>query len=120
MKRFVIISGLVLGFMQCKAQEYYCPVSNAGGTIVKFDQWFIISDAEVQTKTTFKGKTDSLTYERRPAANPAVVYFTDGVATTSLTIVELPGTLKGVKYTHTLTLKNEANASGLFYCSIIK
>lgn len=117
----IIVTVLIFAGTYCQAQTYYCPVSNTAGMITKFDQWFMISDSQVSLKTSFRGKTDSLTYERRPAVNPSIVYFTDGVATTTLTFSEMPGTIKGIRYSHIVSLKPEASpAAGMFYCNKMK
>lgn len=114
----ILIALLVVCSLPCMAQEYYCPVSRAAdGTAFKTDMWLVVGDSAVTQE-----KLSSVTHKRLPSTNPVVVYYTDGVMTTSVSVLETPGTLKGAKYSHVLVMQTDARAGGsslTLYCTII-
>lgn len=119
---FVSIALCATILIQAQDKKYYCPASSAMGVVTKFDQWLTVRDSTVQFKTSYKQKVDSVLYQRVPANNPITVYFTDGVMTTSLSFVEMPGSVKGIRYSHMVTLKPDARASNQaasLYCTLI-
>ena len=120
MKKIFIVLALIIS-AAAQAQTYYCPISSMEGATKKFDQWFIVQDDAVFIKTSSDGKIDSLHYKKIASTNPAVVYFTDGTITSSLTIVHSPGAMKGTKYTDVVSFKPDLKAEqpvGLWYCTI--
>jgi hypothetical protein len=107
---------------QAQDQRFYCPASSAMGVTTKFDQWLTVKDSTVQFKTSYKQKLDSVSYQRVPANNPITVYFTDGVMMTTLSFAELPGSVKGIRYSHIVTMKPDARASNQvasLYCTLM-
>lgn len=114
---------LVVCSMPCMAQEYYCPVSRAAdGTAFKTDMWLVVGDTTVALKSIHQGKPITTSFARESSTNPSVIYYTDGVMTTRVSVLETPGTVKGTKYTHVLVMQTDAEAGGsslTLYCTII-
>ena len=117
----IIIALLLVVSWGVEAQTYYCPLSSSEGVTKKSSQWFVVQDSAVITKSLDAGKEESVTYKKMMSANPSVVYFNDGVTTSSLTIVHSAGSMKGTKYSDVVSFKKDLKAEepvGLWYCTV--
>lgn len=104
-------------------QTHYCPVYSYSGSPLKFETWFVVSDSSVQIKSMAKGQLQVMNYNIVASLNRYPIYFTDGVMTTSLSQVDQSGVVKGIKYDHTLAMKQDMKQGGstiVFYCSKIE
>lgn len=80
----------------------------------------MIQENAISIKIIANGKVDSLYYKKIASTNPAVVYFKNDAATSSLTIVHSAGSMKGTEYTDVLSFKKDLQAQeavGLWYCT---
>ncbi len=97
----------------CNAQtEYRCHAFQTMGINVKLDTKITVTDAYVVIVARKGDKYDSVGYNKLVSTIPKILYFTDGVMTETITILEKPGKAKGEEYTHTLILKFDARQGG--------
>jgi hypothetical protein len=120
----ILIALFLCVSIHCAGQQYYCPASNLNGVTVKVETWLLMGDSIVTMKSKYKERSDSVSYIRIKSTNPAVMYYTDGVMTTTVTKIEKAGTVKGYKYSQVLMLQPDSRAPAagttlMYYCTII-
>ncbi len=108
----ILLASLLTGLSTCFGQVYDCQVSNNSGTVYKLATLISIGDSTIVFKTNGR---ESI-YQRKKSTSESMVYFTDGVLTSSLSIMTQTGSIKGFKYNTAILFKQSDFNSSLLYC----
>jgi hypothetical protein len=109
--KLLIVSFLVLGFTQCCAQQVYtCHTSIAGKATTKIEMQIFLTD----TLVTFELDEKPTSYKRIQSNEG--IYYTDGDAKSSITMIQKEGKKGGLYYNRILSFNSPALDTKSCYC----